>query len=290
MDVWRSVTSLLVICGILQFALAEGPQLRSESPKGPVAASGAEAAQPSGIGVAWKRSDGQFFVGRILPNTPAAHCSSLHVGDRLLAVAQANHEPIAVMGMPMEKVVSLIRGVKGSVVTLTVIPAGKSEADAVVVPLARGTVAVLDRFGDGQLLPIGTEAPNFKAISLQSGEEFQPKSARGKVLILEFSVSGCAPCLRQIAELEKLARANPSWKERVRLIVVAVDEEKQEAAKWTRQSGQPWRHTAPVWSGPATLKAYHVAALPTVYVLDRDGRVLAAGHSIDLEKAIQKAL
>jgi thiol-disulfide isomerase/thioredoxin len=289
-DALRCAGGMLVLVIAGQVASGDGPPSRATQPIDRIAASGDAPTEQAGVGVAWRRSGGQFFVNRVLPGTPAAHSGKVHKGDHLLAVAQANQAPVHVLGMPMEKVVAMIRGPKGTVVKLSIVPAGKSEAGAIVVPLIRGSIAELNRLGDDQFVPVGMTAPNFEAVSLLTGEKHRLKDWRGKTVVLEFSCSGCAPCLKQIAELEKLYHENRGWKNRVQLVVVAVDEERTEAAKWVRESLRNSREIRAVWSGSPALKTFHIGGLPTVYVLDEKGRVVAAGHSIDIERAIERTL
>jgi thiol-disulfide isomerase/thioredoxin len=290
MNAFRFAAGLLAILMGGQIVCAADSPARGTPPVDRSASNDSPPPEQAGVGIAWRRAaDGQFFVGRIFPDTPAARNGNLHKGDRLVAVGQGIQAPIEVKGMPMDKVVAMIRGTKGTAVMLTIVPAATSEAHSLVVPLVRGTIAVLNRFGDDQFIAVGTKAADFEAVSLQTGDKYQSQSARGKIVVLEFSCSGCAPCLKQIDELQKLRHENPAWKDRVNLVVVAVDDEKKDAAKWVRQSGQSWTEISPVWSGPTTLKTFHVAALPTVYVLDAAGRVVAAGHSVDIDGAIKKA-
>jgi carboxyl-terminal processing protease len=81
-----------------------------------------------------------------LKEGPAKKSGKLNVHDRIVAVAQSNAEPVDVIGMPLPKIVELIRGPKGSQVTLTVIPAG--EADPSVhkdVTLVRDEIKLEDQ-------------------------------------------------------------------------------------------------------------------------------------------------
>ena len=57
-----------------------------------------------------------------LKEGPAKKSGKMHNGDRIVAVAQSNAEPVDVVGMPLDKIVEMIRGPKGTKVTLTVIP------------------------------------------------------------------------------------------------------------------------------------------------------------------------
>jgi len=63
-----------------------------------------------------------------LKEGPAKKSGKIHVHDRIIAVAQSNAEPVDVVGMPLPKIVEMIRGPKGSQVTLTIIPATASDS------------------------------------------------------------------------------------------------------------------------------------------------------------------
>jgi carboxyl-terminal processing protease len=82
----------------------------------------------SGIGASLQNADGYCTIREVLPGGPAARSGSLRPGDRIVAVAQAGKDPVEVVNMPLSRIVGLIRGPKGSKVTLAVLPAGASDA------------------------------------------------------------------------------------------------------------------------------------------------------------------
>jgi len=59
----------------------------------------------------------------LLPGGPAEMSGKLHPGDKIVAVAQGDTEPVDVVGMKLRKIVQMIRGETGTEVKLTVIPA-----------------------------------------------------------------------------------------------------------------------------------------------------------------------
>ncbi|MEZ5406039.1 MAG: carboxy terminal-processing peptidase [Verrucomicrobiia bacterium] len=76
-----------------------------------------------GIGAVLQSIDGYCTIKELVPGGPAARSKSLKPSDRIIAVAQANEEPVDVVEMNLNKVVEMIRGRKGTEVHLTVIPA-----------------------------------------------------------------------------------------------------------------------------------------------------------------------
>jgi thiol-disulfide isomerase/thioredoxin len=250
----------------------------------------ASSVEEAGVGIALARRDGRLFVGRVLPGTPAARCGMVHAGDRLLSVGQANQKADLVERLSIEKVVPLIRGRKGTGVILTLVPAGKTEIDAIAVPLVRGTVKALNLFGDGRRLPPGTVAPDLGAIVVPGGRKFDLASCRRKIVVLEFWASWCAPCLRQLDHLEDLRKQHPEWKDRVEFLAVGADENGDDALRCLQSRGKHWADLQVVWAGTPVLKPFHIGGLPEVYVLDRQGRIIAGEPKTDLATTINRAL
>jgi thiol-disulfide isomerase/thioredoxin len=246
--------------------------------------------EQAGVGIAFGRRDGQLFVHRVLPETPAALSGKVHVGDRLIAVGQGSQPPVEVKGMSIEKVVPMIRGTKGTLVMLTIVPVGKAEGDAIVVPLTRGVIKALNLFGDGRLIPPGTKAPDFEAVVLPDGRKYELKSSVGKIVVLEFWASGCAPCLKLLDHLQDLRKDHPEWKDRVEIVAIGTDEKQETASRCLKTRGGLWTDLTVVWGGPRIAQLFHVAGFPGTFLLDEKGRVVAADPKTDLVPQINRAL
>lgn len=76
-----------------------------------------------GIGAQLSSEDGAAKIERLIPGGPAERDGRLQVGDRIIAVGQGDEEPVDVLHWPLYKVVRLIRGEKGTRVTLVYWPA-----------------------------------------------------------------------------------------------------------------------------------------------------------------------
>jgi len=81
-----------------------------------------------GIGALLSSPDGTCEIVRVIPGGPAAKSKKIKAKDKIVAVAQADEEPVDVVDMPLRKVVDLIRGEKGTEVRLTIIPADASDS------------------------------------------------------------------------------------------------------------------------------------------------------------------
>lgn len=76
-----------------------------------------------GIGAMLRPDDGAAKIVRLIPGGPAETDGRLKAGDKIIAVAQDDQEPVSILHWPLYKAVRLIRGEIDSKVTLTVIPA-----------------------------------------------------------------------------------------------------------------------------------------------------------------------
>ncbi len=81
-----------------------------------------------GIGALLRDDDGYCKIVELIAGGPAARSKKLKPNDRIIAVSQAGKEPVDVIGMKLNKVVEMIRGPKGSEVTLTIIPADATDS------------------------------------------------------------------------------------------------------------------------------------------------------------------
>lgn len=83
-----------------------------------------------GIGALLGIEDDYCFVKEIVPGGPADLGKQLKPNDKIIAVAQADNEPVEIIGMKLRKVVEMIRGTKGSEVKLTIQPADATDSSA----------------------------------------------------------------------------------------------------------------------------------------------------------------
>ena len=109
-----------------------------------------------GIGASLEMSDGFCKIRELIPGGPAARSGLLKPGDRIVAVAQSGKEPVDIVNMPLSRAVDLIRGPKGSTVTLTVIPAGAPDSAPKTASLVRDQIKLEDQEARARLEDIPT--------------------------------------------------------------------------------------------------------------------------------------
>lgn len=106
----------------------------------------------SGIGAVLSQEDGYTKVVEIVAGGPASKEGHLKENDRLIEVQQDNEEPVNVVDMPLNRVVSMIRGVEGTYVTLTILPARQgAQAAPEKVRIKRGKVPMTESAAKGKI-------------------------------------------------------------------------------------------------------------------------------------------
>lgn len=108
--------------------------------------------------------DGNYCKIMDLKEGPAAKSGQIKDGDRIVAVAQSNAEPVDVVGMPLDKIVEMIRGPKGTEVRLTVIPVDAPDSVHKEVKLIRDEIKLEDQAAKARLyeVPSDDEGPPLK--------------------------------------------------------------------------------------------------------------------------------
>lgn len=245
----------------------------------------------AGVGMAL-RADGDYLaVAGLTPDGSAVASRAIHIGDRIIAVAQQDGKDVRVKGWKITEVVPLIRGPKGTTVRLTIVPAGEDESQARVVSLVRGELKALARWGDGELLKPGAKAPNVPLVPLEGQTTGHLTDHAGKVVVLEFWATWCAPCQGKMAELQRYPEKYPGWKDKVSLVAAAfVMEGGDEGEPLKHVQARGWDKTHNVRASAEVMEAYHVNALPTVYIIDQKGNVVESSNVRDIPEIVNRLL
>lgn len=72
-----------------------------------------------GIGALLQEQQGKVSIGELMLGGPAAKSGQVEKGDVIVRVGQQGQKPVEVAGMGMQDVIKLIRGTKGTTVTIT---------------------------------------------------------------------------------------------------------------------------------------------------------------------------
>lgn len=131
---------------------------------------------------------------------------------------------------------------------------------------------------------VGQQAPQISSKTL-SGKNFDLKALKGKVVLIDFWASWCAPC--RIAN-RKLVPTYEQYKGKgFEIVSVSMDAKEQLWKDAVKKDGIPWIQVADLIdlkTNPAAA-AYHVEQLPTLFLLDEQGIVIQ--QNINHEELIQ---
>lgn len=106
-----------------------------------------------GVGAVLRSDEGYARVMEVVPGGPADLQGQLKVNDRIAAVAQGDEPFEDTVDMKLDKVVDKIRGKKGTVVRLLVIPATSTDsAQREVIKIVRAEVQLKDQEAKAELI------------------------------------------------------------------------------------------------------------------------------------------
>ncbi|MGJ8690777.1 MAG: carboxy terminal-processing peptidase [Gammaproteobacteria bacterium] len=122
-----------------------------------------------GIGAQLTTDEEYTKVVELIKGGPAERGKDLKAGDRIISIAQGvDGETKDVVGLRLDDVVDQIRGEKGTVVRLTVIPAGaKGEAEAHEVTITRDTVKLEDQSAKKEVIEVSYNGNDYKVGVIQ---------------------------------------------------------------------------------------------------------------------------
>lgn len=115
---------------------------------------------------------------------------------------------------------------------------------------------------------VGTSAPEFEIPSRTGGAALSPQTQAGKVVIIDFWATWCAPCRESFPFYQSLVEQHGGS---VVVLGVSVDEEPTKIADFAKETGV----TFPLgWDeGQVVAKLYNPETMPTSYLVDKNGIV-----------------
>lgn len=137
-----------------------------------------------------------------------------------------------------------------------------------------------DEYGSG-LLAEGTSAPDFMIYTDSLPAGFSLSSLQGQYVLIEFWASWCPDCQKATATLRQLhATYAPLG---VVFVGVSFDTDKTQWQQYIRDNALYWiQHREEIpWNENTLASAYHVRWIPTLYLIDRDGRVVLGTVDVD---------
>ena len=168
-------------------------------------------------------------------------------------------------------------------------PPKKDYSMVVVVLLLLGAAGLaINQLSDSQLMKPNVTAPGF-AFTRFEGGTVSSDQLKGRVVMLDFWATWCPPCREEMPYLVKVAREYEA--KGVSFVAVSHDdpgEARQEIANFARTI--PGLSSYAAYGNEQASDAYLVEALPTLYVIDGKGRVVASHQGLASERSVRKWL
>lgn len=202
-----------------------------------------------GIGAVLQTDDEYTKVVSVVTGGPADKQGELQPGDRIVGVAQGDASFVDVIGWRVDDVVELVRGEKGSVVRLNVLPEA-SKIDMHEIRITRDTVKLEDSSAKSEIVEVEQNGTTHKI---------------GVIDLPAFYI-----------DFEALQRRDPSYRSSVRDVEALIGELKTQGIEGLvvdlRDNG------GGSLSEASDLVGLFVRRGPTVQVKDADGEVTLLGN------------
>ncbi|MFN7675139.1 TlpA family protein disulfide reductase [Flavobacterium sp.] len=120
---------------------------------------------------------------------------------------------------------------------------------------------------------VGTVAPNFKAPT-PSGKIVSLKESLGKVTLIDFWASWCQPCREENPKV--IALYNEFHKKGFNIISVSLDDNTEDWKNAIAKDGLTWTQVSNLkeMKDPIAIQ-YGITQIPTTFLLDSDGKIVA---------------
>jgi carboxyl-terminal processing protease len=122
-----------------------------------------------GIGASLRSEDGFTIVASLVKGGAAEKSGQLEVGDKIIAVAQGDGEPVDVIDMDLQEVVKKIRGARGTTVKLTVIREDAKKTRKMVIPIVREKIQLVEQQASSEIIDLSVTGEDGKAKTVKVG-------------------------------------------------------------------------------------------------------------------------
>lgn len=142
-------------------------------------------------------------------------------------------------------------------------------------------------------IEVGKKAPEI-SMTKADGTPFSLSTLQGKVVLIDFWATWCAPCVEEQPELKTLYN---TYSDQVKngqfeILGVSLDKNKESWQKAIDRFNINWIQISDLrfWKSPVA-KAYEIDELPFNVIIDGQGTIIAKNlHGKDLEEFLQKNL
>lgn len=140
-----------------------------------------------------------------------------------------------------------------------------------------------------EAIKIGNEAPEL-ILPMPNDKDLALTSLRGKVVLVDFWASWCAPCRK---ELPNVKRAYEKYKNKgSEILGVSLDKDRDAWIEAISKEGLTWPQVSDLkfWQSEA-VQVYAIQSIPYTVLIDKEGKIIATDlRGADLDKKLSEAL
>jgi thiol-disulfide isomerase/thioredoxin len=114
----------------------------------------------------------------------------------------------------------------------------------------------------------GMKAPDYTTKEI-SGKIISPAVNSGKFVLLDFWASWCGPCVASMPVIKKLRASYGNHK--LEIISISLDTHRDQFEAALKEHGMTWTQ---VFGEPEVVKLYNVGAIPSIFLIDPDGKIV----------------
>lgn len=146
---------------------------------------------------------------------------------------------------------------------------------------------------DASDLKIGDTAPEIRLLTA-ANDSFALSSLKGRVVLIDFWATWCAPCVKEQPELKSLydGLEKQVREGKFEIVGVSLDRSRENWVKAIARLRITWPQVSDLkfWRSPVA-KAYRIEELPFNVVIDGQGKIVAKNlHGKELEAFIRRHL
>ncbi|HWZ98831.1 MAG TPA: TlpA disulfide reductase family protein [Candidatus Dormibacteraeota bacterium] len=134
----------------------------------------------------------------------------------------------------------------------------------------------------------GKSAPDFSLDSLE-GHKVSMAEFRGKKkVVISYWASWCGPCRVELPELKQFYEKYHKEDSDFEVLAISIDDDRESAEAYATKAKLPFPVLLDL--GHDTAEAYSVEAIPTMFIVEKDGKVKSASTGVDQSMEIKLAL
>jgi thiol-disulfide isomerase/thioredoxin len=135
----------------------------------------------------------------------------------------------------------------------------------------------------------GDLAPDFSVTTLE-GKPLRLTDLRGKVVLVDFWATWCAPCVAEIPAIKKAYEAY-GGAGRFEVVALSLDDDAEVVRRFAKAKGMSWPQAVAGPTPNPLAEKYAVSSIPATFLIGPDGRVVAKDlRGQALERELRKLL